>query len=102
MGGRRGVHCQRLEPHFAAAARTLRTNDPPILFGKVKVPDQIDVAKRFGIGGYPLLLIFRYGKQYNYTGPRDEEGRYIKLEKFLITYSTWKWGGKVWSILQCE
>lgn len=60
-----------------AAARILRTNDPPILFGKVKVPDQIDVAKRFGIGGYPLLLIFRYGKQYNYTGPRDEEGRYI-------------------------
>ena len=54
----------------------------------MKVPDQIDVAKRFGIGGYPLLLIFRYGKQYNYTGPRDEEGRYIKLEKFLITYST--------------
>jgi len=35
----------------------------------------MEVAKRFGIGGYPLLLMFRYGKQYNYTGPREQEGR---------------------------
>lgn len=34
----------------------------------------MEVAKRFGIGGYPLLLMFRYGKQYNYTGPREREG----------------------------
>lgn len=34
----------------------------------------MEVAKRFGIGGYPLLLMFRYGKQYNYTGPREQEG----------------------------
>lgn len=42
--------------------------------GKVQVPDQIEVAKRYGIENYPLLLMFRYGKQYNYTGPRDDEG----------------------------
>ena len=70
----------------------------------MKVPDQIDVAKRFGIGGYPLLLIFRYGKQYNYTGPRDEEGRYIMtamgsslipwlIYKHLITYQCVKMEG---------
>ena len=33
----RCVHCQVLEPHFAAAARRLRENDPPVLLGKVKV-----------------------------------------------------------------
>ena len=52
----------------------LRQNDPPILLGQVKVPDEIELAKRYGITGYPLLFIFRNGKQYNYTGPREEEG----------------------------
>ena len=32
------------------------------------------MAERFGVEGYPLLLMFRHGRHYNYTGPRHEEG----------------------------
>ena len=45
-----------------------------MLLGRVKVPEQLEVAKRFGVSGYPLLFMFRYGKTYNYTGPREEDG----------------------------
>ena len=70
----RCIHCQHLEPHFAAAARRLLANDPPVLLGRVKLPDQLEVAKRFGVSGYPLLFMFRHGRTYNYTGPREEDG----------------------------
>jgi hypothetical protein len=29
------------------------------------------VAERFPLEGYPLLIIFRHGAQYNYTGPKE-------------------------------
>eukprot|EP00731_Ephydatia_muelleri_P009083 Em0004g1421a len=67
------IHCQNLEPHFAAAARRLLANEPPVLLGRVKIPEQLEVAKRFGVSGYPLLFMFRHGKTYNYTGPREED-----------------------------
>ena len=57
----------------------LRALDPPILLGRVGVPDQLEVAKRFGVGGYPLLIVFRHGKQYNYTGVRDEDGELVMV-----------------------
>ena len=85
----RCIHCQKLEPHYAAAARALRTNDPPIPLGKVKVPDQMELAKRFGIGGYPLLLMFRYGEQYNYTGPREQEGSCTLSLECCVVFGIW-------------
>ena len=54
----------------------LRQEDPPIPLGRVGVPDQMELAKRFGIGGYPLLVLFRNGKQYEYTGRKEEEGEH--------------------------
>ena len=57
----------------------LRALDPPILLGRVGVPDQLEVAKRFGVGGYPLLIVFRHGKQYNYTGARDQDGELVMV-----------------------
>ena len=41
------------------------------------MPDQLEVAKRFGVGGYPLLIVFRHGKQYNFTGERNEDGELV-------------------------
>ena len=34
----------------------------------------MEIAKRYELGTYPLLLMLRYGKRYNYTGPREENG----------------------------
>ena len=63
-----------------SAARHLLRNDPPVLLGRVQIPDQIEVAKRFPLEGYPLLIMFRKGRQYNYTGPKDEEGEGVRCE----------------------
>jgi thiol-disulfide isomerase/thioredoxin len=65
------VPCQRLEPVFADAARQLQRETPPIRLGRVQIPDQMKVAERFPLEGYPLLIIFRHGAQYNYTGPKE-------------------------------
>ena len=67
----RCVPCQRLEPIFADAARQLAREAPPIRLGRVQIPDQMKVAERFPLQGYPLLIIFRHGAHYNYTGPKD-------------------------------
>ena len=71
--------CQKLEPVLAAAARRLRKQAPPIPMGKVKVPDELDVAQRFGLSDYPLMKVFRKGKVYNYTGPSNEEGKTLSI-----------------------
>lgn len=65
------VPCQRLEPIFAESARHLLQETPPIRLGRVQIPDQMKVAERFPLEGYPLLIIFRYGTKYEYTGPKD-------------------------------
>ena len=49
------------------------------------MPDQLEVAKRFGVGGYPLLIVFRYGKQYNYTGAREEDGELVMVVTTLLS-----------------
>lgn len=79
--------CQQLEPHFVNAARKLLKNNPPIQLASVDVPKNIEVAKRYGIGNYPLLLIFRHGKEYNYTGPREEEGMWPSYHASLVNAS---------------
>ena len=80
----RCLQCKKLEPIFAAAARKLVKNDPPVLFGSVDVPSNMDTAKKFGQHDYPLLLMFRYGKVYNYTGPMsDEDGMILGLINYV-------------------
>ena len=68
-------------------------NDPPVLFGSVDVPSNMDTAKKFGQHNYPLLLMFRYGKVYNYTGPMSDEDGTINgvtmslIYMYICTYS---------------
>lgn len=46
------------------------------MFANLNVPKNMDTAKRFWVQDYPLLLMFRHGKRYNYTGPMmDIDGR---------------------------
>ena len=39
------------------------------------VPSNIDLANRFPMTKFPLLKIFRHGQEFNYTGPKDEDGK---------------------------
>ena len=64
----------QLEPHYSAAARRLQQLDLPVKLGKLDIPSNMDIAQRFPMTDFPLLKMFRMGKEYNYTGPRHEDG----------------------------
>lgn len=68
-------HCKRLAPDYASAAKELNLKHG-IQLAKVDATEESSLAKQFGVDGYPTLFIFRYGKEYEYSGPRDRKGRY--------------------------
>lgn len=70
----------QMEPKFAAAARRLAKNDPPVTLATVDVAKSMDLTKRFGLQQYPYLVMLRYGEIHNYTGPMEEDGNYNLLE----------------------
>lgn len=73
-------HCKKLEPEYERAATRLLANDPPIHLGKVDATKESELAKEYGVGGYPTLKILRKGKRFDYNGPREEDGivKYMK------------------------
>lgn len=82
-------HCDALMPDFEGAARELK--DEGIALGKVNGELERELFKKFDITGYPTLIVFRNGHQFEYKGPRDQEGivQYMreqaKLPSRLIT-----------------
>ncbi|OQR71778.1 protein disulfide-isomerase A4-like [Tropilaelaps mercedesae] len=67
-------HCKQLEPELERAARTLVTRPDSIPIFKVDAIAEKDLAKEHNIPGYPTLFVTRYGVQFRYDGPRDENG----------------------------
>lgn len=66
-------HCKKLAPGFARAAKELNLKHG-IPLAKVDATEEGSLAKQFGVDGYPMLFIFRHGKEYEYGGPRDWKG----------------------------
>eukprot|EP01017_Pseudomicrothorax_dubius_P038063 TRINITY_DN5652_c0_g1_i2.p1 TRINITY_DN5652_c0_g1~~TRINITY_DN5652_c0_g1_i2.p1 ORF type:complete len:137 (+),score=44.05 TRINITY_DN5652_c0_g1_i2:105-515(+) len=60
-------HCQRFAPEFAKAAGLLKKNDPPVPLGKVDATVELNLAKRFGIRGYPTIAFFVKGSPIEYN-----------------------------------
>ncbi|XP_026884303.2 protein disulfide-isomerase A4 isoform X2 [Electrophorus electricus] len=67
-------HCKRLAPEYEKAAKELRNRTPPIPLAKVDATVETDIASRFDVSGYPTLKIFRKGKVFDYSGPREKFG----------------------------
>ncbi|XP_053268051.1 protein disulfide-isomerase A4 [Pleuronectes platessa] len=67
-------HCKRLAPEYEKAAKELSQRSPPIPLAKVDATVESEVAKRFGVTGFPSLKIFRKGKVFDYNGPRENHG----------------------------
>eukprot|EP01018_Ginkgo_biloba_P002217 Gb_19724 [translate_table: standard] len=57
-----------LMPEFAFAATTLKEMGSPILFAKLDGDRHTKAASRYGIKGYPTLLLFVNGTSQVYTG----------------------------------
>ncbi|XP_022621967.1 protein disulfide-isomerase A4 [Seriola dumerili] len=67
-------HCKRLAPEYEKAAKELSQRSPPIPLAKVDATVENEIATRFGVTGYPTLKIFRKGKAFDYSGPREKYG----------------------------
>ncbi|XP_007504590.1 protein disulfide-isomerase A4 isoform X2 [Monodelphis domestica] len=67
-------HCKKLAPEYEKAAKELSKRSPPIPLAKVDAIAETDLAKRFDVTGYPTLKIFRKGKAFDYSGPREKYG----------------------------
>lgn len=65
-------HCKRLAPEYSKAARDLQKHG--IFLAKVDATEEDELAKQFGVSGYPTLKLMRYGNVYEYTGPRERYG----------------------------
>jgi len=61
-------HCKKLAPEYAAAAKTLRSEN--LYLAKVDSTQEKEISKRFEIGGYPTLKFFINGRPMDYEGGR--------------------------------
>lgn len=66
------------------AAQTLKTQENPILIGKVDATIESELGTKYGVTGYPTMKVFRKGKISEYKGPREEPGMDL-LITFHIT-----------------
>lgn len=77
-------HCKQLAPEYERAAKQLLTLPKPIKLAKIDATVEKGLAEKFSVSGYPTLLLFRRGKQYKYTGPREEAGIVSYMKEQLI------------------
>ncbi|CAH0488443.1 unnamed protein product [Peronospora farinosa] len=67
-------HCKKLAPIYEQVADELKGQ---VNVAKVDVTDNAELGKRFGIRGFPTVLLFSHGKSYKFGGKRT-------LEEFLV------------------
>eukprot|EP01055_Gregarina_sp_Pseudo9_P005549 Gregarina_sp_Pseudo_9__5548@NODE_737_length_2294_cov_84_345898_g693_i0_p1_GENE_NODE_737_length_2294_cov_84_345898_g693_i0NODE_737_length_2294_cov_84_345898_g693_i0_p1_ORF_typecomplete_len475_score144_99Thioredoxin/PF00085_20/2_4e29Thioredoxin/PF00085_20/1_6e03Thioredoxin/PF00085_20/0_0062Thioredoxin/PF00085_20/1_4e23Thioredoxin_6/PF13848_6/28Thioredoxin_6/PF13848_6/1_3e07Thioredoxin_6/PF13848_6/1_8e21Thioredoxin_6/PF13848_6/4_9e02Thioredoxin_6/PF13848_6/0_031Calsequestrin/PF01216_17/8_8e18Calseq len=64
-------HCKKLAPAYEAAAAELKEkNGPPL--AEVDATIESDLAKEYGVQGFPTLFLFRNGKAEPYNGGRTQ------------------------------
>lgn len=67
-------HCKQLAPQYKKAADILHRANTNIKLAKVDATVEGEIAKQYGVEGYPTMKIFRAGEVFEYSGPRDTQG----------------------------
>lgn len=70
-----------MAPHYARAAKSLKTRDPSIPLAKVDATAEGKLAERFEIQGYPTIKFFINGEPIDYTGGRTDLEMMIWIDK---------------------
>lgn len=65
-------HCKKLAPEYSAAAKDLKALDTPIPIAKVDATENANIAKEYGVQGYPTLKFFINGSPIDYNGGRTQ------------------------------
>ena len=66
-------HCKNLAPHYEKAATELKEAGSEAKLAKIDATVEQDLAKKFGVQGYPTLLWFVNGEKSDYKGGRTSE-----------------------------
>ena len=66
-------HCRKLAPEYAAAAKRLKENYPPVRIAKIDATVNTEAAKKYEVKGYPALKWFVKGKVSDFEGARTED-----------------------------
>lgn len=61
-------HCKKLAPIFKEVSEEVEN----VVFGEIECPSHRLVCGKYGIKGFPTLLLFKDNEKYEYEGPRTE------------------------------
>lgn len=76
-------HCKRLAPQLDEAAPVLAGLSPPIVVAKVNAEKYKKLGSKYGVDGFPTLMLFDHGVPTEYTGSR-KAGLLIESLKKLV------------------
>lgn len=80
-------HCKKLEKNYEKVSDELQGQ---VNVAKVDVPANKKTGERFGIKGFPTILMIDQGKVYTFQGERSVKGllAFAKVKASLFTFQT--------------
>ncbi|KAL6885883.1 hypothetical protein ACP4OV_010144 [Aristida adscensionis] len=76
-------HCKRLAPELDEAAPVLAGLAEPIVVAKVNADKYRKLGSKYGVDGFPTLMLFIHGVPIEYTGSRKADQLVRNLKKFV-------------------
>ena len=78
------IRCNKFHPEYDKAASILKSEN--LFLSMVDATVEKKLAKKFGITGFPVLKLFIRGKQYEYTGERNQEDliKWIRKKEIIL------------------
>ncbi|BAF09007.1 protein disulfide isomerase-like 5-3 precursor [Oryza sativa Japonica Group] len=76
-------HCKRLAPQLDEAAPVLAGLSTPIVVAKVNADKYKKLGSKYGVDGFPTLMLFDHGTPTEYTGSRKADLLVENLKKLV-------------------
>ncbi|KQJ99842.1 protein disulfide isomerase-like 5-3 [Brachypodium distachyon] len=76
-------HCKRLSPQLDEAAPVLAGLSTPVVVAKVDAEKYKKLGSKYGVDGFPTLMLFDHGVPTEYTGSRKADLLIQSLKKLV-------------------